>query len=685
MTKTVYSIEDGSDTTERKEKISKPETDLQDVDLSCGIGKFRSSFFGTYFSNLYMFSFFIGLSTLFTMMVDRIVPIQLQSLEKQFNIDNAEAGLFTTATTIGLMSTILFAGHFTRNSHIPVIVGVAGIAQGVFLMVPAVFQLTDPKTLEELTYGNSSVTSSSSDQYMCTQANNSSNDSSQNSNRDEVNRAAFIVVVIVQVLKGVTDTFHSNFLPTVYLDNNAIDKSKMSIFMGIRQLFSNLAGPIGTEVNGVLTEIPVDLKPTDMSPKDGRFIAAWWLSFLVFGLGTLISSFPLILFPKHLIPRDTQKKSLEEATVSFAGIHTDGKRPDMQAPSEPTIVTTKETSRRVSLTGDVAYSKVELKPSSSRLELLKDFPAAMLRLVKRPVYILILVDIAIISIPTKGIAMFRNMYITNEYNVPMSEVAYASGISDAIGHITGTLVSTWLSSRVHTNTGYIWIMLTTYLLQTCMNPLSILFGCDNQIVYGHVGEYGLAVNLTDGCDCDGKKQLLVCADDGNSYLSPCYAGCRSVVGKMFTDCALNTTGRTAVPGLCPSDCQTNFIVYIAIQGAQKFFDGVSQIPRQLLLLRMVDPRDRAFAMSFFMFFYNIVAIPSPNIFGTVIDATCLVRDDKVCTVYDRDQIRYFLSGVDMAINVVVTITLCINLLLFRWENKKISKKLRVAQAEINVN
>ncbi|KAH9515790.1 hypothetical protein Btru_012015 [Bulinus truncatus] len=164
------------------------EPENEEVDTSCGIWRLRTNVLGGCFSNLYVFALLVGVSGLFTTMVDRIVPVQLKSLEKQFNIDNAKAGLLTSSSKFGLMSTILIAGHFTKTYQV-----------------------------------------------------------------------AFIIVLVIQVLKGVTDTFHSFFLPTVYMDDNVIEKSKMSIYMGIRQLFTNLAQPIGTEINGVLTEIPVDL------------------------------------------------------------------------------------------------------------------------------------------------------------------------------------------------------------------------------------------------------------------------------------------------------------------------------------------------------------------------------------------------------------------------------------------
>ncbi|KAH9515789.1 hypothetical protein Btru_012014 [Bulinus truncatus] len=321
-----------------------------------------------------------------------------------------------------------------------------------------------------------------------------------------------------------------------------------------------------------------------MDATDNRFVAAWWLAFFIFGAGTILSSFPLVLFPKRLISKKQQKQALDKAVITFAGGHVDeeknltehsqtdesmkhlsnhpdqshwlGKRYSLDVPRKNSLAsngtsgsrrfsflfppTDGPTQRKVSLTGDIVFEQpvvntkvdnAQVKESST-LELIKDFPKAIFRLLKMPVFILILVDIAIISVPYNGIAMFRNTYMANEYNIRMSEVSYASGVSAAIGHISGTLASSWLASRVKTKEGYVFIMLASYIIQTALNPFYILFGCDNFPIYGSDGDMGVPLNTSSRCDCTHSQQLISCGSDGNNYLSPCYAGCSDMHGKV---------------------------------------------------------------------------------------------------------------------------------------------------------
>ncbi|XP_035827503.1 uncharacterized protein LOC118478290 [Aplysia californica] len=121
-----------------------------DVDLSCGVGRFRTGILGRCYSNVWMFSLLMGVSSMFTTMVVDVSRTHINSLERQFNIDNSEAGWFDTCPRIGFMSSVFLVGHFAKRSHLPVIIGSFGILQGGLLLIPAVLQLVRPYTLPVL-------------------------------------------------------------------------------------------------------------------------------------------------------------------------------------------------------------------------------------------------------------------------------------------------------------------------------------------------------------------------------------------------------------------------------------------------------------------------------------------------------------------------------------------------------
>ncbi|BFZ20856.1 hypothetical protein BsWGS_23895 [Bradybaena similaris] len=718
--------------------------DEDQVDLSCGVWKLRTNILGAKFSNLYVFSVSMGVSAFFTMMVSSILNIQLTSIQRQFNIDNARAGLFDTASRIGSLTTILFAGHFAKKVNIPLVVGFAGLIQGAVLMVPAFLQIADPYTLPKInTQTNDSNVTDYGDNgnYLCRTSEYFTNGSHPQANATvkEANQLAFIVMLVVQGVKGVTDAFHSGFLPALYVDDNMVDKTKMGIFFGINSIISELANPIGKQVNGILSKVPVDLTDHDMDVKDPRFVAAWWLAFLIFGAGTLVFSIPVMLFPRKLVSKRQQEEALRKAMVTFTTGLGDEEQPTAQDKTEADkegnqIDNTKDISssrrpsryrkrslaprlsthsggydgispfprrrssllppldgpseRRISIDGTMVFEQPitpketaengePLQGSTSFKELLKDFPRAFVRIFRRPVFIFIIIDIFIWSIAWAGTSMFRSVYINNEYNVPIAEVALMQGLTQAGGSILGTLISGWLANRVTTKMGYNNISIGTHILSMCITPLYIIFGCSNKPIYGHEGSFGIPVNMTDICECKGTTNLISCGADGNNYLSPCYAGCRSVDGKVFKECSGLTefSNMTMTSGLCDVDCYQNFLIYVVLHAIQSALYGMSSIPMRLLILRLVDPRDRGFATSVFGFCSTLISIPSPNLFGKIIDNTCLIWNGETCSLYDRDQIRYFISGLDVGVSLGAMVIMALISYCFWREEVEMKKKI----------
>jgi organic anion transporter 2B/organic anion transporter 3A len=54
-----------------------------------------------------------------------------------------------------------------------------------------------------------------------------------------------------------------------------------------------------------------------MDPRDPRWIGAWWLGFVVFGIASLFLALPLALFPRQLkmSAKDIAKGKIQERTI----------------------------------------------------------------------------------------------------------------------------------------------------------------------------------------------------------------------------------------------------------------------------------------------------------------------------------------------------------------------------------
>ena len=64
-----------------------------------------------------------------------------------------------------------------------------------------------------------------------------------------------------------------------------------------------------------------------MTPRDPRWVGAWWLGFLAFGLLGVLSSIPTFFFPRRLKPQpqlrkfeqDRKRTAAESRTYDFKG------------------------------------------------------------------------------------------------------------------------------------------------------------------------------------------------------------------------------------------------------------------------------------------------------------------------------------------------------------------------------
>lgn len=59
-----------------------------------------------------------------------------------------------------------------------------------------------------------------------------------------------------------------------------------------------------------------------MTVRDPRWIGAWWLGFIVFGISALVVSIPLMCFPKRMPSRKNKAadRKREEQSTSKSGI-----------------------------------------------------------------------------------------------------------------------------------------------------------------------------------------------------------------------------------------------------------------------------------------------------------------------------------------------------------------------------
>ncbi|KAG1714636.1 Solute carrier organic anion transporter family member 5A1 [Nymphon striatum] len=104
-----------------------------------------------------------------------------------------------------------------------------------------------------------------------------------------------------------------------------------------------------------------------------------------------------------------------------------------------------------------------------------------------------------------------------------------------------------------------------------------------------------------------------------------------------------------ISGLCPTTC-SGLLPYMIIIVITKAFGSTSKVGTIIVALRSVEVHDKSLALSVITAFTNTIAnIPSPLIFGALVDAACKIWKISCdargnCWVYDSVNFRHYLHG-----------------------------------------
>ena len=111
-----------------------------------------------------------------------------------------------------------------------------------------------------------------------------------------------------------------------------------------------------------------------------------------------------------------------------------------------------------------------------------------------------------------------------------------------------------------------------------------------------------------------------------------------------------------ISGECPLKCNS-LITFVLFLTMALFLTGVTQNPLLMVTMRSVQKHERAFALGFQFVILRLLAyIPSPIIYGTVIDAACVhwkrnCGDRGDCLVTDLKLLNKYLIGLSFAVKV----------------------------------
>ncbi|ODN02542.1 Solute carrier organic anion transporter family member 1B1, partial [Orchesella cincta] len=426
------------------------------------------------------------------------------------------------------------------------------------------------------------------------------------------------------------------------------------------------AGPlIGWIVAYVCLRIYVSPTLTPLiTNKDDRWLGAWWLGWVLYLVPMAFLAVLMSLFPRIL--RTTNKKKQTELNL------------DMNGANGPTI--TVQSDNELPKTEPI-YQKCE-KADLSFWASIKDLMANKINLWNN-------LGILCYGFAISGFGTYFPKYLEIVLKQNSADAALTTGASSIFFQVAGLLFSGFLISKyklrartlvtVNIAVGvFMVVVLISFPHLVCkqgqvvdpktMSPsifANYLSGAnefDSNLTWGNgTSHYGsgpggeqLQQSCSSDCNCAKGQVTPVCYQDKQlMFYSACHAGCKSydATNQLFAECScLPSPDITLSLGKCvdASACYYTFVILIALMAMLRFGSSFGRIGNVLIPYRCVDRSQKSLASGLSFLMWSIVSIPSPIVYGRIIDSTCLLWGSKCgergnCLLYDDVKFAYAMA------------------------------------------
>ncbi|XP_043077415.1 solute carrier organic anion transporter family member 2B1 [Puntigrus tetrazona] len=582
------------------------------------------------FNNIKFFVLCHGMLQLAQLLVSGYLKGSITTIEKRYGFSSQKSGLLAAFNEVGNTVLIVFVSFFGSRVHRPRCIGIGAMIASV-----GVFLIALPHFISEnyiYTGYNSSTKDNSSG--LCKSQNifpEKEYKQTCDQEKSDSHLGVYPILLLGQLLLGIGGVPIQPF-GISYIDDFA-EKRNSPFYLGILFALTVIGPAFGYMMSSVFLRFYVDIDKmfssnTDILENDDpRWVGAWWLGFLMAATLLLLTSLPYLFFPR--------KMSREEI---------------VEAPVEPSTEKMME-----------EKPKTETKEEVSLTEFLKSFPKIVMRTLRNPIYLLVVLAQVNLAAMVAGLATFMGKFIERQFaqtasfsNMMMGGLNIPSAM---LGIMAGGVILRKLGLTVKSSAA----MCTVAVLLSVVFAIPLLFiGCSTQNVSGI--NYNLSSqHCSIECSCSDEAFNPVCGSDGVEFRSPCHAGCKRVVsnkekGWNYTDCecvaSVGSPGY-AVTGPCGNKCSNQLIPFMILSSITCFVASLSHTTSFMMILRTVTPEDKSFALGIqFMLFRVLAFLPAPVLYGRAIDTACILwgktcNKTTSCSYYDLDLFRHRFLGLQI--------------------------------------
>ncbi|KGL98070.1 Solute carrier organic anion transporter family member 2B1, partial [Charadrius vociferus] len=558
------------------------------------------------------FVFCHGLLQLSQLLVSGYLKSSISTIERRYGLSSQTSGLLASFNEVGNTLLIVFISYFGSRVHRPRFIGCGAILVSLagFLMSLPHF-ITGPYEYDQSVASMFSNTTDLCQPGVPGSRGNLS-DAGCTPHAARENHEVLLVMFIAQALLGIGGVPIQPF-GISYIDDFASERNS-PLYLGI--LFSvTVIGPgVAFMLGSAMLRFYVDIDKVtgddvQLTNKDPRWVGAWWLGFLVAASLVAISAVPYFFFPREM-PKEVGER---------------------------------------------------------------DFPLVLLRNLRHPVYLLVVLAQVNLSAMVAGLATFMGKFLERQFSLTASLANMIIGAVNIPGAMVGIVVGGAILKRFQMSLRQCSAMCVLGMFLCLLLAFPLLFlGCPTQKVAGvtysessEFGHHSLECNLQ--CNCPEKAYNPICGSNAIEYISPCSAGCRVVNINADNNSVLNYTNCSCIsenglagfakPGTCGTGCSHLFLPFVVLSCLAGILASTSHTPSFMLILRSIQPEDKSFAVGIqFMLLRVLAWMPGPVLYGSAIDTTCILWEKKcdrkaACRYYDNNLFRQRYLGLQFFFEV----------------------------------
>ncbi|XP_045411419.1 solute carrier organic anion transporter family member 2B1 [Lemur catta] len=645
------------------------------------------------FHNIKLFLLCHSLLQLAQLMISGYLKSSISTVEKRFGLSSQTSGLLAAFNEVGNTALIVFVSYFGSRVHRPrmigcgaVLVALAGLLMTVphFISEPYRYDHTSPEDMPQ-----------DSKASLCLPPTSAPAPALSNGSCSSYTEARHLTVVgilfLAQTLLGV-GTVPIQPFGISYIDDFA-HSSNSPLYLGILFALTMMGPGMAYGLGSLMLRLYVDIDRMpeggiSLTTKDPRWVGAWWLGFLIAAGLVALAAIPYFFFPREM-PKEKHELHFRRkvSALSSSAVSKGRDPPSEQSPGG---------------SPEKQDGLAQVAPDLTVIQFIKVFPRVLLRTLRHPIFLLVVLAQVCMFSTVAGFAIFLPKFLERQFSVTAS---YANQLIGSVSFpmaILGMVLGGTLVKCLHLGPMRCSILCLLGSLFCLLLSLPLFFmGCSTHQIAGILHQPGtqpgpgLFPGCMEPCSCPSDDFNPVCDPSTHvEYITPCHAGCASRVVQetldksqvFYTNCSCVVGGGPVPAGSCNSACSHLVLPFMLLVSLGATVSCVTHTPTFMLILRGVKKEDKTLAMGIQFMLLRILAwMPSPVIHGSAIDTTCVHWAQRcgrraVCRYYDHDLFRNRFIGLQFFFRTGTLVCFALVLAILRQQDKEAGTKATVCSS-----